>query len=586
MSATASSDVEVDGSLDQSVGTGFAHLEGTVPAADSTVGLTGVGTSELADLAALEAMGHRSIVGDDYTYAELLADHADARPRHRVTADDIHTESSSDIDVARLNIGQRLYYIGCGMERNRQERLRRERETAEMAELSQLTAKPMITPRARRLPEKGDSFAHFSELWAKRNERQKRQQAARQAQEEAAEVLKQVEMNPYSKKLVEREGTNYQGPISGWNKHFARHQTKKNATPAAQLFTPCINPPLPDATGREGDKDIGTRLFEESAKREKRMRDRVHAMQRDLEVDPVTKQRLFVPQTGRTSAGSVHGSSPRSDATRSRDPSPTTRAKAALRERPGRAVKAELERVEERRRQLREKRDTTFDRLRCDREKREVARRRAKSEQRVSGRSQVWFQPEINEWKDIVNRKPLFHDPRKARSVPLQAVTSPNVQRRKGNFKAFVDRNQKMLQSRWDRVRTLEAMRDLEEQEHCTFTPNINRHSDSIFNGAPVRAAGALGTGARRDPVPRYDADAERRAAADAALVPHPRDAVAAAARDARPDRSVQLAGARITEPPRATAVGGAGAEEGGEIEAYVASFEQVLKEWERLEDV
>ena len=169
------------------------------------------------------------------SYGDLLADIDDlnfgtANP-HSHEHDYMPTESS-DMDISKLSVGERLYYIGCGMERNKQERLRREREHQVVSELSQVTAKPMITQRARELANKGLEFPEKSVLWSKRLEKERRKQSAKHCMDNIAENLQTVQMNPRSAAMLERGRlkNSYKSPIKGWNTHFARY------TP--QLFPP------------------------------------------------------------------------------------------------------------------------------------------------------------------------------------------------------------------------------------------------------------------------------------------------------------------------------------------------------------
>eukprot|EP00755_Sulcionema_specki_P007258 Sspe_Gene.37748::Locus_18218_Transcript_1_1_Confidence_1.000_Length_1111::g.37748::m.37748 len=231
--------------------------------------------------------------GNDYSYDDLGLDDINfstSLPKH---GDDLLTESS-DIDIRGLSVGERLYYIGCGMERNRQERLRQERENKILQELSEVTAKPMITSKARALPAKGDAFAEHSLLWRKRMEHEKRKQAARKQMEDVAETRKKVEVDPKSQAIIERGSLRhcYKGPVSGWNKHFARYQTKKNMVPEKEIFSPNINP---KSTGLHRDGDIGDRLFDEAAKKEERLRVMVSKASRDELEDPTTGQPYFHP---------------------------------------------------------------------------------------------------------------------------------------------------------------------------------------------------------------------------------------------------------------------------------------------------
>ena len=359
---------------------------------------------------------------------------------------------STDIDITRLSVGERLYYIGCGMQRNRQERLRREREHQIVAELSTVTAKPMITNRARQLPSKGSEFAEHNTLWSKRLEKERRKHEAKRNMDTIAETLQKVEINPKSAAMVERGRlkSKYRGPISGWNKHFAKFQTKKNIIPDREVFSPNINV---TSANLQRDGGVGERLYEEASRKEERLRNMVNmASLREL-VDPVTDQPYFKPQTP--------GVTPCQRRSRSRDT------------------------------------DSVIHSLLSRGQEVQKKKERAASEDHSQKYS---FHPRLNnrsrEMVTAKGKKPLYDREKfssKSKRKPsniLSQPTTPNADRSVRNdvsgapaycTQAFIRRNERLVLHRQERVNAIKKEIEERELQHCTFTPKICRQSSDIL---------------------------------------------------------------------------------------------------------
>eukprot|EP01062_Namystynia_karyoxenos_P004732 TRINITY_DN1167_c5_g1_i1.p1 TRINITY_DN1167_c5_g1~~TRINITY_DN1167_c5_g1_i1.p1 ORF type:complete len:659 (+),score=193.33 TRINITY_DN1167_c5_g1_i1:69-1979(+) len=213
--------------------------------------------------------------------------------------------AAPEIDVGQLSVGERLYYVGCGVERCRQERLRTERQLGVLREVSQL-APPQITALARQLyaDREVPPLAERALMWRRRidhkNERQKRQEEA-----EAAAAPLPRHVNPHSEDLV---GPQYGGPVRAWGRHVARYLARKNAQPEPGVFAPCINPSASFA--RRGAAAVEQRLYKDAAERADRRRHlREAAAEREC-IDPDTSLPLFVPNAGRAPGAAGPAASP------------------------------------------------------------------------------------------------------------------------------------------------------------------------------------------------------------------------------------------------------------------------------------
>eukprot|EP01061_Rhynchopus_euleeides_P029936 TRINITY_DN4958_c1_g1_i1.p1 TRINITY_DN4958_c1_g1~~TRINITY_DN4958_c1_g1_i1.p1 ORF type:complete len:646 (+),score=190.04 TRINITY_DN4958_c1_g1_i1:155-1939(+) len=410
-------------------------------------------------------MGHAGANMSADSYGDILAEidgmnFATAAPNMQ-EGDYLPTESS-DLDIAKLSVGERLYYIGCGMERNKQERLRRERENRVVSELSQVTAKPMITQRARQMSSKGVEFAEKSVLWSKRLENERRKQSAKQCMETMAETLEHVQMNPRSAALLEkgRLKATYKGPVKGWNTHFARYQTKKNIVPEREVFAPNIN--TSSATlHREGV--VGDRLHDEAFRKTERLRDMMDVASMQELVDPQTGKPYFQPSTVRSHSRDI---------------------------------------------------DTVVNTLLSKGQ--EAAQKRTKRSQETMGKEYT-FRPHLNpRSKEIATargRKPLY-DPSKfskrgegaggqdgGKGGPKRASSSmPSYGI---GTQSFHRRNERLLLNRQERVRAIKHEQEQRELEHCTFAPRICRQSEDILTqGQALSGAVPLRSRSAERPVP------------------------------------------------------------------------------------
>ena len=77
---------------------------------------------------------------------------------------DKEEEAANDAPEIR-NVCHRLYYVGCGKEKEKQEKLKQERDKILVQEMAQLTQRPNITGRAREKQSKGAYFAEHALLW-------------------------------------------------------------------------------------------------------------------------------------------------------------------------------------------------------------------------------------------------------------------------------------------------------------------------------------------------------------------------------------------------------------------------------------
>eukprot|EP01059_Diplonema_ambulator_P032916 TRINITY_DN6673_c0_g3_i1.p1 TRINITY_DN6673_c0_g3~~TRINITY_DN6673_c0_g3_i1.p1 ORF type:complete len:556 (+),score=166.61 TRINITY_DN6673_c0_g3_i1:57-1724(+) len=360
---------------------------------------------------------------------------------------------STDVDIRNLSVGERLYYIGCGMERNRQERLRRERENKIISELSQVTAKPMITSRARSMPSKGPDFAEQSILWSKRLEKERKKHAAKKRMDDVAETLQKVEMNPRSQAIIERGHlkAKYKGPISGWNKHFARYQTKKNTLPEREVFSPNINM---SSSNLHRDGYVGERLFDEASRKEDRLRDMINMASMKELTDPTTGQPYFTPN--RASSRSISREPPRSI-------------------------------------------DTVVNTLLSKGQEAQKKKEKLASDARTS---QFSFTPRLNsKSKEMVvakGRKPLYSTPQTPsrfskkghQSVPGQGEEEKKTPTYSTCTPGFMRRNERLMLHKQERVNAIKMEQERKELEQCTFTPQICRTSKDILTHGQVMGTG------------------------------------------------------------------------------------------------
>jgi len=202
-----------------------------------------------------------------------------------------------EIDIASLSVGERLYYVGCGLERNRQMRLRTERQMCILREVSKL-CDPQITAKGRQAHSHGDGEPRMKvherlRLWHERRERlRKRAEAERPEAEGPPPTARFV--NKHSEELV---GDMHRGPVQEWRAHAAKHYASKNREPPPGRFVPAINPS--SVWARRGAGPVEDRLFHDAAEREdKRARLREEAA-RKANIDPSTDLPLFKPNAAR-----------------------------------------------------------------------------------------------------------------------------------------------------------------------------------------------------------------------------------------------------------------------------------------------
>eukprot|EP01065_Artemidia_motanka_P003201 TRINITY_DN1151_c2_g1_i1.p1 TRINITY_DN1151_c2_g1~~TRINITY_DN1151_c2_g1_i1.p1 ORF type:complete len:536 (+),score=136.96 TRINITY_DN1151_c2_g1_i1:43-1608(+) len=520
----------------------------------STAGSTESTERPCDDVAAEEPMDDRPVpaAAADYSYNDLGVCSVDFSVQQPDRGAD-GTEASSEIDISHLSVGERLYYIGCGMERNRQERLREEREKAALAELSQLTAKPMITSRARQLPSRGTAFADQSMEWRRRLEHFKRQQRSLQASEEAMETCLHPSVTRRSESIIRGLGGRYHGPISGWNRHFARYQTKKNMLPEQEVFSPSIN--LSAVMLQRDRRPVGERLHEEAAAREERLRAQSEVSALREMVDPVTSQPLFTPNRGCSRSRTPQGR---------RSTTPPARGGAVRR-----SVSTSARRDA----------DAVVNSL-LSRGQESLKRKEQRREE--SQRKKHPFRPNLcSRSKDMATlcRKPLYE-------VPQLPDTKPTAPRRsaspaRGDVRPlhgsddFLRRNDKLLATRRERVQQLKVELADRETADCTFAPRICSRSDDILSSTPSQVA-RRARSAASSPAPPLPPPPPPPPYAPALSPPRPPSYEPYD----RPRPPSYEAARAAPEPSRAPPEGTA------QLKQFEAEMLGVLDEWRRLEEM
>eukprot|EP00756_Hemistasia_phaeocysticola_P057927 Hpha_TRINITY_DN34538_c0_g1::TRINITY_DN34538_c0_g1_i1::g.96367::m.96367 len=533
------------------------------------------------------------------------------------------TTDISDIDISRLSVGERLYYLGCGQERSKQERLRKERERQALLEMSQVTAAPVITQRAKQMPSKGVAFHEQSLEWRKRLDHNKRQQQAAQASDEVVEMCQTTLVTTRSENIISRLGSRYRGPITGWNRHFARYQTKKNTVPERELFAPNINI---TASIRRDPRPVGERLHEDANKREERLREASEVAVQQAVVDPVTMMPYFTPNRGRSSsrarsrtpAGPSRSATPgtsvvRDIMRRSASASPGSRRDLdavvnGLLAKGQEATKKKEQMVEEAQR-----RTHTFRPAICGRSKDMTtpSRRplyeapptppiRATSPAQTStggikfsGSGSKRSAPGRRDSRDEFRRDPRtpgFRDSREGPPGGFHRKVSPN--RNAPRFentaeREFLLRNEKLLLNRKERVEHLKTQIAKSETANCTFTPRICSRSDEIFVAGTVYLTperSARGKSPGRSPLEGPSLQPPLSGGPAPNLPPPP----------PRPGQSPPPYSAAVLSPPSDSRLSPPRARHSdpsafNEAEHF-RSFEQemmgVLDEWQRMEDL
>jgi hypothetical protein len=190
-----------------------------------------------------------------------------------------------------MNVGKRLYVVGINRLVDKEERLQNVREQVLMREMSEMTQRPAITRKARQRAAKGAMFAESGREWLEIKERHLLDNQERVKAAEVVGMQEQPTLNRKSSTMVERLG-DYQGPVTGWETHFAKYCAKKTSTTPRDLFQPTINS---NAIRIDIEKEIGQRLFDDSSLREARRLELERSIREKELVDPNTGRQLFSP---------------------------------------------------------------------------------------------------------------------------------------------------------------------------------------------------------------------------------------------------------------------------------------------------
>lgn len=467
------------------------------------------------------------------------------------------------------NIGHRLYHLGTEKEKMRQEQLRHERERILMSEMTELTQRPAITSRAREKPPKGHLFAEHASEWRKRRDQKVEEQAQLSRQQAESEVTGEPLLNSHSLTLLDESG-NYQDPVTGWEKHYAKYCAKHTAPLPKSLFHPNINS---NAVRADSDIPIHDRLYKDSTERRMKLKEAARErMKQELE-DPATGRPYFSPQSLRPPSQS-HVSPNRTE----------------------------------------EK--SVFEYLH------ESSKRKELSQQDVD--PEATFTPKINPKSDELAervRKPLYTPGRSARKSEDDSDSkSPDSKEKEAEKAARInkaaleeffrrtERNDHVRQARLEQLRKERLERD---GEHCSFQPRINKHSVDLFEAAHVYgkpmstpAADIVPTSSRvsgyeasgmSSPSPTQASKKSLQTTPRTTGAPSPK-AGAASPKAAAPNTNYSAArGAQRYSPsavphsvPAPSVSQGPQDMAGGED--YISNFEKqmyaVLDEWRRLEEV
>lgn len=350
------------------------------------------------------------------------------------------------------NVGDRLFQVGCSKEREKNERLREERDRQLMSEMAQMTQRPNITQRARTRPGKGSHFCEHAMIWEEKKREHRDEMARAIHRDISKDVTGSPSINRTSVEIVQQRG-DYSGPVSGWEEHFARFCAKRSntTTQSGTMFNPNINA---NAVRAGGDKPISERLFEEFSERRERRRQAVLDAQQQELVDKATGRQLFTPQA--------------------LQPGSTGR------------------RPEEVSQQLYE--DNSI-----------LERRRADAVEKLD--PDMTFTPKVNETSAYlaskVVRRPL-HEPKRAptdgqftpgrgtmnsaRSRSTDDINSQPNSTPKVSVREFLQRTQRADAGRASRIAAIKNAMHERDTSECTFQPRINSKSQQIFES--TNAAG------------------------------------------------------------------------------------------------
>jgi hypothetical protein len=357
--------------------------------------------------------------------------------RDRAFGEMLGTDTATEAtqrDLARMGVCERLYYIGCSKEKVKQDKLRHDRESKVMEELAQVTARPAITRRATKLPAKGNTFADQASMWQDRMESKRLQMMAETVEQERVEATFSPQLNKRSQELKK----NYHGPVSAWEKHFAKFCAKKNVESPPQEFRPNINESSRSRTvNSEGGETIGDRLYSGALKKQEKMTELAKLeMERSL-YDPATGQKLFQPTTLNHS---------------SRNPS---------------EVSEEL-----------------YNQHSLNQKKKEQLVRK------FSHDSNLTFSPAIDAHSatmmENTTRKPLYSPQRNRSPNPPASEVSQTSSKiiKKADVEKFLLRNEKSKLQHQSRMTLLKEQLAEKEKRECTFSPRVSAASEKIFDAS------------------------------------------------------------------------------------------------------
>lgn len=487
------------------------------------------------------------------------------------------SDSDSEPDrPATRNVGHRLYHVGTGRERIKQERMREQREQLLMQEMAQMTQRPNITRRAQSKPSKGAYFADHATMWSVQRDQHIRQTAKEVNEERYAEVRESPAINSRSDKIVRTAGE-HKGPVRGWEQRFAKFCAKRSAgdaTTQKETFSPNINA---NAVRVDVERSIAERLYEDSHVRKERLRMLSREQQARELVDEATGRPLFNPHALKSSP-------------------------ARSRSRTAAELSAQLH----------------DDQL-------EQSRRKAMLSAAYRD-PELTFSPNINKCSEILatrTRKPLYvpraqrekeERERRERQRAKSAEASPRVEKGPVNIDEFLRRAQR---NEIARAHKLAAIRDEEEDREtreCTFQPHISARSEDLFNksnmsGAPMRSPldalasphstdrGGTQLSFAASPQRTPKTQRGKAAAAEFAAVMAQQGVAADTGKAHSPGRQrtpkavpALRAPSTGTDAQRSPSRGGGADPQMENVDHYIAQFESqmytVLEEWRRLEEV
>lgn len=373
-------------------------------------------------------------------------------------------DDDDDTDhIHAQNIGHRLYYTGCGRQRAREERLKDQRDRVIMQETAQLTQRPKITMRARSKPSKGAYFSEHAQHWNERRAQHIESLQRDKWRDESRELTGTPCINQKSRHIAET--IEHQGPVVGWNSHVAKFHANQKPVTTEKLFQPNINA---NAVRTDVEKDISSRLFEDSTHRRERLKAMATEQRQKEMVDPHTGRPLFMPHSLRSTTSCLGESPDRSS-----------------------------------RRKIDELSSQLHDDHRENMRKRELLEKAGKE-------ANLSFQPQINPTSEVLAsrngvRKPLYV--RKAKLEEQQREQQKQKRARsadaanKDDSKThtsidvddFLRRIQRDELSRTQKMQGIRQEQMERELSECSFHPRISRRSEEIFvhtnmSGTPLQS--------------------------------------------------------------------------------------------------